>query len=503
MLPQRIVAVAFDNLCQAAIERAEDFFAHLPAPEREERMRLVQDVLFHLESLVFLDGEHRADSIMSRLLRWSGPGFTRRFYLHKADLNEDNFMQDKQHVTGQLEELLGISHFEKLSTEQVERGMSRMSYEKIFVRLQNIDFLNFFVRGSYTARQRDTLQRAMFKRVQFHEKLASSLLAPDSVEVFEEVVVVASEEIPKKEEIHRDDSEGEAAPDLKLDKEQMNRELAPYLEEEQTAVRPVAKRRRAIKRVVKEKMRSLQEKTLEEIMAEHTPDPNKVKHLHLLVYHNIPATDLELLLPNAEISLGVKEYLQLCFAGTATLPAFGKVLLTRGMRKMLMFFNPVVFGAYRVLYKMNVVRTEQKFLHARYLLNHRLARGGKAVSHLADDYENVLKREAVLIFLILAFDPHPLGLTRRELEEKTKAFVRERWGIDFEPHFARSLRVLRRWGVVQKLSRCGEPRYAAPDLKELAAATDLTREFVVGKVWQENGWASAKNAYQTNTVESR
>ncbi|MGC9329282.1 MAG: DUF3754 domain-containing protein, partial [Candidatus Hinthialibacter sp.] len=446
MLPQRIIAVAFDNLCQAAIERAEETYSPLSKKEREERMRLFHDVLFHLESLVFLDGEHRADSMMSRLLRWSGPGFTRRFYLNQVDLNEDVFLQDKQYVTSQIEELLGVSHFEKLSTKQIERGMCRMSYERIFVRLQNIDFLNFFVRGSYTARQRDTLQRAMFKRVKFNEKLASSLLAPESIEVFEEVVVVVSEEIPQQEEQGEDQLESETAPNLTFNSEQMNRELEPYLAEEQTTGRPVKKRRRAIQRVVKEKMRSLQEKTLEEIMAEHTPDPNKVKHLHLIVYHNIPATDLELLLPNAEISLGVKEYVQLCFAGTATLPALGKVLLTRGMRKILMFFNPVIFGAYRILYKMNVVRTEQKFLHARYLLNHRLARGGKAVSHLADDYENVLKREAVLIFLALTFEPNSHGLTRKEIEEKAQKFVREAWGIDFEPDFERSLGILIRWG---------------------------------------------------------
>ncbi len=484
LFPVQILPIPFDDLGRMADDCLLSLGPELSEKERKDRQKEIQDFLFNLESMVFLDGERRADSLMTHLLRWSGPGFTRRFYQTRADLTPETYTFDQRFVTGQLDELLRIAHYRKLPPEWVEKSMRDLSYEKIYVRLQNVDFLNFYVRGFYTVQQRETLTRTVAKRVPVNGKWTSSFLPPDQVRVFEEVVVVASEtHIPEDgEEDSPEGSDSVSSPPINqepaAEPSMRNREEIKNADD-----RTGIKRRKAIQQLVKEKMRCLQGKSLDEIMAEHTPDPNTIQHLHLLVYHNIPETDLELLLPNAEISLGVKEYLQLCFTGTATLPSLGRVFLNRSLRKLLFFFNPLFYGIYRVLYKINIVRTEQKYQHAHYLLNHRLARGGKAVSHLIDDYENVLKREALLIVMLLAKESN--GLTRNELENRTKDFIQQHWHIELEPDLARVLRVLCRWGIVKKNKDRESVFYSLPPLKELLVQTALTRENLQGKIWTE------------------
>ncbi len=487
LLPLRILPIAFDDLRNITIKHLLES-CHTPDLDK------LEDFLFNLESMVFLDGEHRADSIMTRFLRWSGPGFTKRFFKHNMDLTDSSFHDDLNFVTNQVETLLNLSHYKKLSVESVEQSLHDMSYEKIFVRLQNIEFLNFYVRGSYIAEQSETFTRSMAKKIHAKERWVSSLLSPESVEIFEELTVIIGENIEQNEEQKDENDNGnidnhhkdEPSP-AQLNTRQMHRELHPYLQEEsKKTARPVVKRKRAIQRMVQEKMRQLQDKSLDEFMKERLVESKQLKRLQILVYHHIPATDLELLIPNAEISLGVKEYIQLCFTGTATIPTLGKAIFSKSLRRAFMVFNPIIFGIYRIFYKMNIVKTEQKYSHARYMLKRLLARNAKAISHLVDDYENVLKREALLIITVLACHAkEPKGLTQTALEKYSRDFIHDHLQTDFEPDFSFSLKVLQHWGIINRDGNHNPPHFSLPPLDELICVTSISRKNLRDKIWIE------------------
>jgi uncharacterized protein DUF3754 len=485
--PLRILPIAFDDLLNITSKHLAKCLSSSDDDLPEQSQQQLEDFLFNLESMVFLDGEHRADSIMTRFLRWSGPGFTKRFFKKTIDLTESSFHDDLNFVTNQVETLLNLSHYKKLATEIVEKSLHHISYEKIFVRLQNIDFLNFYVRGSYMAEQSETMTRPMAKKMHAKEKWVSSILSPESVEVFEELTVIIGENIKQDEEDDIEVNDKDVVSPTQLNTQQMHRELHPYLQEEsKKTVRPVVKRKRAIQRMVQEKMRQLQDKSLDQFMKERLVESKQLKRLHLLVYHHIPSTDLELLIPNAEISLGVKEYIQLCFAGTATIPALGKAIFTKSFRRMLMVFNPIFFGVYRIFYKMNIVKTEQKYSHARYMLKRLLARNAKAISHLVDDYENVLKREALLIITVLACQAKdPEGLTQTDLEKHCQEFIHENLQTDFEPDFSFSLKVLQHWGIVTCNANHNPPHFSLPALDELVSITSISRKNLKDKIWIE------------------
>ncbi len=473
---QHIVPIDYQDLQRDLLEYLT---THHDIYKRYDKEQLL-DLLFNLESMVYLDGEFRADTIFSRMLKWSQGGFAHRFFQkHEENQVETSFSEDLEFILKQLHTVMELAHFEKLPPEIVEHALQSGSYEKIFVRLQNVDVLHFYVRGSYIAKQEKNLTRKWANSLKM-----KSLLAPDCIEIFEEVVVLASEDLaPMKEGTNEETQEEEEVPEI--DQNKLNEEAEEYLPSERShRMKKTWFKGKGIREAVEQKLRYLQDKPLEEIIQERTRKKNRQKRMHVLSYHSIPESDLELLLPYAQISLGVKEYVQLCAAGTASVPALGKALITKSFKRLFTLFNPLFFMGYRLLYKLNIVKTEQKLHHAQYMLRHRLGRGAKAVSHIIDDYENVLKREIILLFGLLALEPPKgqKGWSQNELEEKARKYCHDRLNTLFVPDFSRTLPLMERWGIVQTRADGKKLTYQLFSLDELLEHTAITRNNLNGKI---------------------
>lgn len=487
-LPKRIIPLPFVELQQAAVEQLEEVIGAASGETSDRMHEKLMDLMFHLNAMIFLDGENRADSLMSRLSRWSGPGFTKRFFISKHSCERWEFSDDLRFIAENLRYLLHSAHYQSLPEEIVKKAISDMSYERIFVRLQHIDFLKYFVRGSYIARQRESLPRSVVKKIRSNKRWVNHFLAPDEVEVYEEVVVIVAERITEQEQETPDLPSSQDPDTIKVDPKQMAEEISEAVEQKSTGtMRSISKRRQIVKKIVEEKLKTLQDKKLDDFIREQCEIPQAMHQLHLLVYHHIPTTDLELLIPNSEISLGVKEYIQLCFTGSVTVSALGQSILKRGLKRLLWIFNPIIFALFRVFHRVNFIRLEQKYLHANYRLKRLLARGSRAISHLVDDYENVIKREAVLIYSILYTHRTGLGMTLPELEQRANQWLHERFGVSIDPDFKPILELLEKWGLIARHTIEGIDYYHASDVNAALEHTRLTRDNLKGKIWMETG----------------
>jgi transcription termination factor NusB len=493
LFQQHIIPVAFGMLQSALLRHLLQTRGVSESQEEKQRFEnQLQDLFFNLESLVFLDGEHRADAILSRFLRWSGPGFSRRFFLDDAPLSQNSFNRDAHFISTQMEEMLEAAHYKKLPIEALEKALEESSFEKIFVRLQNIDFLNYYVRGSYITEQQENLTRKMIKRFHADKKWMDAFVAPQSVEIFEEVVVIVSElmnpEIEENSGVCCEKDPETIQREIQQNKEKIDKILSKYMKKgRKKRLRPISKRRKAIQKTVEEKMQQLLDKSLDDFIRDRDADRSVMKQLHIYVYNDIPETDLELLLPNAQVSLGVKEYIRLCASGTVTSTTVGRAVLMRGMKRLLTVFNPVLFGAMRFINRMNFVRIDQKYKHAQYMLKRRKGCDAKALSHLADDYENVLKREILLVYTLLLSQirlsqTNDVGLTRNDLENLARRFVRETFGVDFTPEFKKTLSIMHSWGILEKKDMANQTYFYAVSVDQAVDNTLINRMSVKNKI---------------------
>ncbi len=82
LFPQHIIPVSFETLKSTLIDYLRQSFRCMnPNEETDNAREQIENLLFQIKSLVFLDGEYRADAIMCRFSPWSGSNFTRRFFM--------------------------------------------------------------------------------------------------------------------------------------------------------------------------------------------------------------------------------------------------------------------------------------------------------------------------------------------------------------------------------------------------------------------------------------
>ncbi len=197
-------------------------------------------------------------------------------------------------------------------------------------------------------------------------------------------------------------------------------------------------------------------------------------HLRLKLFKEIPAADVEALLPHASVSMSLFDRLKLFLGSAGALGSVawklvqGAAALSTLAWSLLAAFGALVFRAVTGYYRN---RREREWRRTQHLYFQNLANNGTVVQALLHMITVEEVKEAFLAYVFLAASPSRLT-SPEALDAEIEGFLRDRFAIDVNFDCDDAVDTLRRYGLLSSET----PLAVKPADAALTILRDLWRE---------------------------